>query len=149
MRILVLSDSHRRLLNININEYDYIIHCGDYGNEYNFLNNNNLLYVKGNCDIYGPKERKININNKTILITHGDLYNVKYNLTNLTYKGLSENANIVFYGHTHIQYYFYSDNILYINPGSYQNNDYIIINDNDIYFYNNGKLVDKISYNWR
>ena len=149
MRILVLSDSHRRLLNININEYDYIIHCGDYGNEYKFLNNNNLLYVKGNCDIYGPKERKININNKTILITHGDLCNVKYNLTNLTYKGLSENANIVFYGHTHIQHYFYSDNILYINPGSYQNNDYVIINDNDIFFYNNDKLINRISYSWR
>lgn len=149
MRILALSDSHRRLLNINPNEYDYIIHCGDYGSEYNFLKKNNALFVKGNCDIYGAKEQKITIKSKTILITHGDLYNVKYNLTNITYKGLSENANIVFYGHTHIQNYFYSDNILYINPGSYQNNDYVIINDEDIYFYNNDKLVDKISYSWR
>ena len=33
MRILILSDSHYRSLDdIKFNEYDYILHAGDYGN---------------------------------------------------------------------------------------------------------------------
>ena len=79
MRILVLSDSHSRLVDdIKFNKYDFVIHCGDYGNSYEILKNNNVIFVRGNCDYQGDNERIITINNKKILILHGDLYNVKY-----------------------------------------------------------------------
>ncbi len=148
MKILVLSDSHRRKLDLNINDYDLIIHCGDYGESYKYLINNNIFFVKGNCDLLGDKEKIITFNNKRILITHGDLYNVKYNLLAITYKALSSDCNICFYGHTHIQNYFFSDSILYLNPGSYQNNEYVIINNDKVSFYSNNKILKSFYYNW-
>ena len=45
MKILVLSDSHRRYLDdIKFNEFDYIFHCGDYGPSKPVLENNNNIY---------------------------------------------------------------------------------------------------------
>lgn len=148
MKILVLSDSHRKKLDLNINDYDLIIHCGDYGESYDYLINNNISFVRGNCDLLGDKEKIISFKSKRILITHGDLYNVKYNLLSITYKALSCECNICFYGHTHIQNYFFSDSILYLNPGSFQNDEYVIINDNEILFYSNNKIIKSINYDW-
>ena len=147
MRILVLSDNHYKEISPDL-KYDYIIHCGDHGSYLGVLNTLNAHYVKGNCDFSGPKELIIDINNKKIYITHGDMYNVKMSYNSICYKALSVNADICMFGHTHNQKAFYVENILFLNPGSYMNGDYIEIIDEDILFYKDNILVDKLVFRW-
>ncbi len=147
MKILIISDSHNNCLNcINFKSYDYIIHCGDYGNSLKTLINNNVLYVKGNCDNIGNDELIININDKKIYINHGNNYNVKYDYERIIYRALELNADVVFFGHTHKQIIFKEENILFINPGNFPN-CYVEIIDDDIILHNN--YIDKhINYRW-
>ena len=67
MKILVLSDSHYEDIILNTS-YDYIIHCGDYGQSQKLLDLNKALYVWGNSDFKGQKEINEVRNNKKILI---------------------------------------------------------------------------------
>ena len=56
MRILVLSDNHFvDLSKIKKDDYDLIIHAGDYGVFRKQLENLGAKYVKGNCDFSGDK----------------------------------------------------------------------------------------------
>jgi len=148
MKILILSDSHYRNLDIDISKYDYVIHCGDYGDNYEFLEMNNCLFVRGNCDYQGPKEIFTKILNRDVLILHGDYYNVKNTYNSLVYKGIERKANFVFFGHTHRMDMFIEDNIVFINPGSYQDGNYVIIDDNNIKFYCDKKLLKSFEYRW-
>lgn len=148
MKILILSDNHSRSLDFDFSKYDYIIHCGDYGNSYDVLNQTDALFVRGNCDYDGPKEIFREINNKKVLVLHGDLYNVKYHYNSLIYKALSRNAHVVFFGHTHRADMFIEDNILFINPGSYQDGSYVVINDDYIIFYKFDKEYKRFEYRW-
>ncbi len=148
MKILILSDNHMRTIDIDLNRYDYVIHCGDYGNSYTVLKESNALFVRGNCDFEGPKQIITDINNKNVLITHGDLYNVKYQYNSLIYKAIEAKVNIVFFGHTHRADMFIEDNIVFINPGTYQCGDYVEIDDNNIYFYRDDNFFKKYDYRW-
>ena len=147
MKILILSDSHYKDIDIK-NKYDYIFHLGDYGNSLDYLENNNIIYVKGNCDYYGDKDRIIEINNKKIFLTHGDKYRVKESYNSIYYKALSINSNIVLFGHTHYQTVFIENNILFINPGAYKDGYYVIIDDNYINLYSDDYLIKRIDYRW-
>ena len=145
MKILILSDNHYKDLDIK-NKYDYIIHAGDYGNMYEYLINNNILFVSGNCDYLGERERIININNKKIFLTHGDKYRVKETMNSLYYKALSLKCDIVIFGHTHIPFCTLNDNILFINPGAYKEGYYVIIKDDKISFYRYDNKLNEINY---
>ncbi|MCR5349647.1 MAG: metallophosphoesterase [Acholeplasmatales bacterium] len=147
MKILVLSDNHYKNLDIK-NKYDFIIHAGDYGSELDYLENNNIIYVKGNCDYYGDKERILELYNKKILLTHGDKYRVKETYQSILYKGLQEECDIVIFGHTHIPLIFIEENILFINPGSFKDGYYIIIDENKISLYKDDKFIKKLDYRW-
>ena len=144
MRILILSDSHRRYFKLKFSDFDYVIHAGDRG-DYEF-SEPNVYYVRGNCDILGRDELNIELNNKRFFITHGHLYNVKYKMDNLVYRAMEQKVDIAIYGHTHYQEIFREKKILFINPGAYENGDYVILNDNDIEIYQNDKLKGKIKY---
>ncbi|MBQ9124357.1 MAG: YfcE family phosphodiesterase [Acholeplasmatales bacterium] len=148
MRILALSDSHFDKIKLDLNKYDYIIHCGDYGLSKKDLINNNVYFVKGNCDFSGEKELEVKINNKIIFITHGDKYNVKSTYNNLIYKALSINANICFFGHTHRPDMFVLDDIIYINPGAYLDGFYVVIDEEYIYFYKDKEIYKKFEFKW-
>ena len=149
MKILILSDNHRVNVDIDINKYDYVIHCGDYGNYYDYVSDNDkVLIVRGNCDSDGVKEIFKNINGRNVLILHGDLYNVKSHYNSLVYKAISRGANIVFFGHTHRADMFVIDNIIFINPGSFQDGNYVIIDDNSINFYKDDKIYKKYEFRW-
>lgn len=148
MKILILSDNHSRMIDLNLDLYDYIIHCGDYGDIDDILDKYNAYYVRGNCDYRGPKEIFVNIDNKNILITHGDLYNVKYHYNSIVYKALEKKADFVFFGHTHRADMFIEDNIIFINPGSYQNGNYVVIEDNKINFYRYDEVYKSFDYRW-
>lgn len=148
MRILILSDNHYRNIDLDLSKFDYIIHCGDYGSSLSKLEEYDSLVVRGNCDISGPKEIFREINGRNILVTHGDLYNVKIHYNSIIYKGLERKANFVFFGHTHRMDMFINDNVIFINPGSYQDGNYAIIDDNKISFYNEKKLVKSFDFRW-
>ena len=148
MKILVLSDSHFNNIKIDFTKYDYVIHCGDYGLSKKHLKQNNVYYVKGNCDLAGEKELVVTINNKKIFITNGDKYNVKTSYNNLIYKALSINANICFFGHTHRPDMFILDDIIYINPGPYQDGYYVEITDDNILFYMNDRIYKNFEFKW-
>ena len=131
MKVLVLSDSHGAILESQINEiqlhgsYDILIHCGDkYKDAQKFadkLNIKEIYQVPGNCDFdVHNKELVIAkvIENKNVLITHGHIYNVKENIQKLIKFAKDNNADAVFYGHTHQSHNEIIDNILFFNPGS-------------------------------
>lgn len=143
MKILILSDSHRRFLKLNLADYDYVIHAGDRGDlEFD----DNVYYVRGNCDITGRDELNISIGDIRFFITHGHLYNVKYKMDNLIYRGMEQKANIVIFGHTHHQEVFKEKKILFINPGAYENGDFMVIDGKDLLIYKDDKLWRKINY---
>ena len=144
MKILVLSDSHFRPMEMDWKAYDYVIHCGDFGNQ----EVSDFLFVRGNCDFKGEKTKKVKIKNKTIFITHGDLFQVKYGYDRLSYKAQEEHADLCFFGHTHRADMFMIENIVFINPGAYQDGYYAIINDTSIQFYLNGECYKKFKYKW-
>ena len=52
------------------------------------------------------------------MVTHGHLYSAKYGLEKLSYAGEEKNADIVFFGHTHIPTDETMGNVRLINPGS-------------------------------
>ena len=148
MKILILSDNHYRNIDLDLNKYDYIIHCGDYGNSLKMLEEYNTFIVRGNCDIDGPKEIFCEINGRKIFITHGDLYNVKIHYNSITYKAMERKVDFVFFGHTHRMDMFIHDNIVFINTGSYQDGSYVEIDDNKISFYNKNRLIKSFEYRW-
>ena len=148
MRILLLSDSHQSHVNLDLKGFDLIIHCGDYGIDRLYLENNNVKYVRGNCDYSGPKEILLECNGKKIYVCHGDLYNVKFDLTRLVYRSLELEADYTFYGHTHIPNVVRQDNIMLINPGAYKDGYYVIIEDDMITFYLNKMVYKKFKISW-
>ena len=146
MKILVLSDNHFVSLDdIDFDKYDYVIHCGDYGKSVN-INHCNCKFVRGNCDSIGQKYIVTDINDKKVLITHGDLENVKFGFQSLVYKALELEVKVVFFGHTHQLTYFTEQGILFLNPGSYPLT-YIEIDDNFIYLIS-CENKRKIEYKW-
>ncbi len=138
MKLLVVSDTHGEadLLKELATKYkDYTkIHLGDRGFDKALLDELDFIYVDGNCDYGNNKDKVIEIEGNTILLTHGDKYQVKYDLGNLYFKALEVSANIVLYGHTHIQSKIEYNGILFLNPGALKDNKYLVIDDN-IKFY--------------
>lgn len=128
MLIGVLSDTHRYTWVIEkavkvLNDCDVIIHLGDNVQDVKEVAKyykGKIIYVKGNCD-FSPtvsNEKLETIGDKKVFITHGHLYDVKYDLMKIRYRAMELNADIVLYGHTHISSIEYEDGIWLINPGS-------------------------------
>ncbi len=145
MKILLISDSHERRININLEEFDLIIHAGDYGISRHYLEDNGIKYVAGNCDFSGLDYLEFLINEKKYYVVHGHQYRVKYDLLSLYLKAKEINANIVIYGHTHQAYYEEKNGIIFINPGAYNYGEYAIIDDNIISFFRNGNKYKEIN----
>ena len=147
MKILVISDNHfHTLAKIGKDEYDLIIHAGDYGTSKKYLEDLNAKYVRGNCDFSGDKHLLFYYKDKKIFVSHGDLENVKFNDMKIVYKALEYKANICIFGHTHKQTYFEHEGVLFINPGNFPNN-YVIIKENCIELHSNGN-VEIIDRKW-
>ena len=145
MRILVISDSHLNdISKINKEDYDLIIHAGDYGISKKKIELLEAKYVRGNCDFFGDKHLLFYYKNKKIFVTHGDLENVKFNDLKLFYKAVEYKADICIFGHTHKQTVFEKENIFFINPGNYPNN-YIVITDDGLELYkkDSKEIIDR------
>ncbi len=131
MRLIVMSDSHsafhkvKTIVEANKDTADTFIHLGDGVEEFEDVHSLypqlHFIAVKGNND-WGsmePKTRIITSFGKRIVLTHGDIYNVKYSTKDLEEAARKEKADIVLYGHTHYAQVRYLEDGLYtINPGS-------------------------------
>lgn len=150
MRIVVFSDSHRRVSNVlkiierHKNNADLFIFLGD-GNDdvdeaLTMYPDIKIERVSGNCDFSSvyPASKIIEFAGKRFLITHGHPYYVKHNLYNLEREAKSVKADICLFGHTHIPYIENIDGIRYMNPGSAADGRYGIIDteDSGIMMYN-------------
>ena len=130
MKILVFSDSHGNLTNVErilrqTDNFDMIYHLGD--NVRDALEIKKAVscpvkYVKGNTDFTkAPLEIIEQINGIKLLLTHGHKHRVKYNLNNLYYAALEKGVNAALFGHTHISHKEKVNGILLFNPGSIGN----------------------------
>ncbi len=132
MRIGILSDLHedgyhRRLLLEKMGKLDSLLFLGDMTRDADDLYAYSLAQepfipfwsVRGNNNFTStePDELTVEIGGKRIFMTHGHLYGVRIGVQNLVARAKQAGADVALYGHTHIPFCDYVDNILVINPG--------------------------------
>ena len=95
MKILVFSDSHGNLSNLELilTQYrentEYVIHLGDYDSDISEMKtpfpNYKYINISGNCDWgnFTPSEKFFSLRGKNFFITHGHKYRVKLDLIKL------------------------------------------------------------------
>ena len=132
--ILVISDYHKKEDKVTelIKKYNpnYTICCGDGESELAFYEEHNIISVKGNCDYVDlPTIKILEIEGKRILVTHGHLHNVHFDIFKLYLLALDNNIEYVFYGHTHNQIIEEYEGVTFINPGALKDGNYVLIND--------------------
>lgn len=121
LKICLCSDNHNnrdalsKILNDNPT-CDYYFHLGDSGMSQDDLYP--FISIKGNNDWLNdfPMQRIVNLNNRKILMIHGNGYTDSYNM--LINKTRKEKCDVLFFGHIHE---FVDDEymgIRLINPGS-------------------------------
>lgn len=141
MKILVITDSHGRkdIIEkvIKIETPNIIISAGDYCDD---LEDIQYIYedisfyiVRGNCDFINRKYKDNYILDigKKIFITHGHLYGVKSDMSELEREAERLNVDCVCFGHTHIPYRVKKKYIEYFNPGALKDGYYGIIEIDD------------------
>ena len=123
-----MSDSHRieeTMLNAVATESpELILHLGDYDKdcapiEYEYPDIP-LRSVRGNCDRSSENldVDEFTAGGKRFFMTHGHLYGVKMGYSRIIDAASCRGADILLFGHTHIQYCAKSGNLTIINPGS-------------------------------
>ncbi len=135
MKVLVISDTHKDLTSAGLairqmikQGLDIVIHCGDHIDDAIKLEKQypqlKFFYVPGNCDgwffRHDEKIKVINIEDKKVLITHGDRHNIKLNYNELFEEVKRKNADIGLCGHSHIAHVETQKDtgIIIVNPGS-------------------------------
>ena len=129
MRILVVSDTHNDIESLNKviesqNTANLIIHLGDGIKDLDEIKNLNkekiVLKVRGNCDsdLSVPSSMQYNVKKKRMFLTHGNLFNVKKDLSYITTHAIENNFDILLFGHTHKPFISEEDGLLIMNPGS-------------------------------
>ena len=128
MKILVISDTHGRLNKVRdiyskLKDIDLIIHAGDYlrdGEAFGEEVHVPVVAVPGNCD--GNRSRDdfaiVETECGDILVTHGHMQGVSYDLQDLMYKTMENDGIAAVFGHTHCALIEEYDGIRFINPGS-------------------------------
>lgn len=128
MKIVVVSDTHGyndKLWEALEREapFDMVIHCGDIETDVWELRDKvdcALHIVAGNND-YDPDMDRVkvfDIGKHRALLTHGHRHRVYYGLESLDYLARENQADIVFYGHTHVPAVTTEGGITFVNPGS-------------------------------
>lgn len=132
-KLLVVSDNHfqEKELTRILQQYadiDYFIHCGDSQWDLDEPLLKNFTVVRGNNDfVRFPEEEVLNVEARKVLITHGHRQNVFNDeisgnfagITDLVTYALNEyEANVIFYGHTHIPEMHIDRGVFVLNPGS-------------------------------
>ena len=128
MKILVLSDSHGNLTNmeqaVERTNPNLIVHLGDCWRDGERLHEHfpeiPLEQVPGNCDFRPgePAEKLLILRDKRILICHGHTYGVKQSLLNAGYAAEQQALDLCPFGHTHRPLVDMRGRTLFLNPGS-------------------------------
>ncbi|MDD3416525.1 MAG: metallophosphoesterase [Lachnospiraceae bacterium] len=158
MKILIISDSHRK--NENIEEVlnkekpiDFLIHCGDAeGSEYviGAMAECPMEIVLGNNDFFSnlSKEREFQLGKYHIWLTHGHYYYVSMGVETIMEEARAKGVDVVIFGHTHKPLIEQRDGVIALNPGSIsyprqegRRPSYIVINQDE-----NDEFKIKIKY---
>lgn len=138
-RIGVVSDSHggrihlERFVEICLTEgFDQVFHLGDVLEDARWLEKNldvPVTSVAGNCDFYAhhPREARVTVEGKRLLLLHGDRYRVKLGYDMLSYYAEENAVDAALFGHTHQPFAGYVGRALLINPGALKNGHYCIL----------------------
>ena len=125
MKIYIVSDTHHSNLLIPLyrlfEKADMVIHLGDGFREAQDLAAVlacPVVSVRGNCDYDGKDVQIIEINGHVLFCTHGHLYGADSGRALLARAAEAAGADIVLYGHTHIQEISFYSGRWFINPGS-------------------------------
>lgn len=128
MRILIVSDTHRRHTNLErvikkIGHLDLAIHLGDAEGEEDDIESIvgcPLEIIAGNNDFFSrlDKEKELQIGKYKVLLTHGHYYYVTVGTEQIIADARARGKDIVMFGHTHRPCIEYEDGITALNPGS-------------------------------
>ena len=127
-RILIVSDTHKRLGNLyealeKEGSVDAMIHLGDLEGDEDIVNEmipGPVYMVPGNNDYYSqaPRELEIQLAGKNVLLTHGHYYYVSLDLQTIRQEGIARGMDIVMFGHTHRPMLEEDEDLILLNPGS-------------------------------
>lgn len=131
MRILIVSDTHRRDGNLTwalekTGPIDMLIHCGDTEGTEEYIRsiaNCPVHMVTGNNDFFSslPREDEFMIGDYKVWLTHGHNYYVSMSNEFIKEEAAARGFDIVMYGHTHkpvIEPARREGEVTAINPGS-------------------------------
>ncbi|MCI9463967.1 MAG: metallophosphoesterase [Lachnospiraceae bacterium] len=128
MKILIVSDTHRRNENFNkviekTGPVDLLVHCGDAEGSEDILERTAgcpIQVVQGNNDFLSniPREKEFQIGAYKVWLTHGHNYYVSMNYEILKSEARDRKADIVMCGHTHKPIVDIAGDLTLINPGS-------------------------------
>ena len=125
--ISVISDTHgaRRNLSMLVGDFtisDKIVFLGDGLSDLNelFEFQDKIIKVAGNCDFvpFAPKRETFSVDGVKFLAVHGDEFGVKSSLDRLKEYAIKVGAQVVLYGHTHVDNIKEESGVLFINPGT-------------------------------
>jgi putative phosphoesterase len=125
MKFVIFSDVHGQKNTVEkiLSYYpksDYFISLGDSGLEEEYLISKDIVHVKGNIhkDAGTHYNITMTVDDITIFLTHGHKFKVHKSLDYLKKQLMNINADIAFFGHTHVAYFERFNNIFLVNPGS-------------------------------
>ena len=160
MKCLIFSDSHGNTYNMqkairSHPDAEVVFFLGDGLSDADtvasYVKGQMWIAVRGNCDFRSlfldreaEKTSEITLEGKRIVLTHGDLYGVKYGLDKLKSLAHSRKADIVLFGHTHIPHEDYvgdEDGRFYLfNPGSLSSSYGILTLSGDTVLFSHARL---------
>lgn len=128
MIIYILSDTHGHVDGFldkldEIGRPDRIFFLGDCVEDGELIRDRldiDTTIVRGNNDYHNKiyrDEEVVIIEDYKILLTHGHLYDVNFDISNIYYRAEELGCDIVFFGHTHRPLKV-NDRLLILNPGS-------------------------------
>jgi len=132
-KILVVSDNHFQaepLTDIlsRHNDVDFFVHCGDSQWQPDAALLQKFIAVRGNNDFVPlPEVEQFVVEECNVLVSHGHQQNVYHTSNEQNIVGTDElvtyalevyNANVVFYGHTHVAEMHIDRGVFVLNPGS-------------------------------
>ena len=152
MKILVFSDSHRFLSGmvqaIEEEKPDQVIHLGDLMGDAEELSCRSqtppICLVPGNCDGWPPAPaiKRITLQGKNILLSHGHLWRVKGGYDLAIAEARKSGVDILLFGHTHRAYcQQLEDGLWVMNPGASRTSYGTILLEGDSIFCALTKLI--------
>ena len=128
MRILVVSDTHRKHANLElvlekVKPLDLMIHLGDAEGAEDYIEaiaDCPVEIIAGNNDFFSrlDKEYELHIGKYRVFLTHGHYYYVTVGIEHICQEARARGADIVMFGHTHRPCIEYFDDLVALNPGS-------------------------------